>query len=192
MNRFLITLSLLVCLFLIACGGTTPARSTVAHTSTPPSPTHPAAPAPSGSQTPAQMPSQVPSNPPTPAPPPPAPNHPTPVPFQVSSVDLSVTPDSIAGQACGTSMTFTYTAIFHIPAYSPGGLIRFEYSTDNGRGSTKADLLIGPGQTMNSYTFTSSGVLTPDNTYPGVGEVIVDYPNMVSSPQVKPSGACMS
>src|SRR5260221_11954487 len=36
--------------------------------------------------------------------------------FAVESGDLAVSPNSIAGKACGSQAPFTYTARFHIPA----------------------------------------------------------------------------
>ena len=121
--------------------------------------------------------------------PPPTPS-PTPVPFKVTSVDLVVNPNSIAGTVCGTSMTFTYTATFHIPANTLGGTIQFSYTLNNGRSQTMSSVTVSPGQTTKTYTFTSSGTLPPDHTYPGIAEVLVSSPNAVSSPQVIPAGKC--
>lgn len=45
--------------------------------------------------------------------------------FAVESVDLAVTPNSIAGMTCGSKVTFTYTATFHIPMGSAGELFSF-------------------------------------------------------------------
>ena len=111
-------------------------------------------------------------------------------PFQVTSVDLTVSPGSLAGQACGSSVTFTYTATFHLAANGPGGTIQFEYTLNNGRSSTPASVAVAAGQTTKVFTFTSSGTLPADHTYPGVAEVIVTGPDSVDSPQVIPSGAC--
>ncbi len=110
--------------------------------------------------------------------------------FQVMSVDLAVSPASIAGTTCGSNATFTYTATFHIPAGTGGGTIQFMYTVNNGRGSTNASVTVSPGQTTQTYTFTSSGTLPLDHTYPGIAEVIVTSPNMVNSPQVQPTGSC--
>ncbi len=110
--------------------------------------------------------------------------------FKVTSADLTVSPASIAGKSCGSSITFTYTVTFHLPQGNKGGTIQFMYTLDNGRSSTPAHVNVAPGQTMQQYTITSSGTLTPDHTYPGVAEVIVNSPNTVNSPQVKPMGAC--
>ena len=111
-------------------------------------------------------------------------------PFSVSSVDLSVSPDSIAGMPCGSAVSFTYTATFHIPAGTAGGTIQFQYTLNNGRSSTPASVTVSAGETTKTSTFTSSGTLPPDHTYPGIAEVMVTSPNAVNSPQVQPSGSC--
>ncbi|HYL42754.1 MAG TPA: hypothetical protein VEU97_05160, partial [Ktedonobacteraceae bacterium] len=116
----------------------------------------------------------------------------TPAPFKVTSVDLAVNPASIAGRSCGSSASFTYTATFHIPAGTAGGTIQFMYTVNNGRSSSNASVVVAPGETTKTYTFTNSGTLSPDHTYPGIAEVKVTSPNVVNLPQVKPSGTCVS
>jgi len=86
--------------------------------------------------------------------------------------------------------TFTYTATFHIPAGTAGGTIQFLYTWNNGHASPSASVTVPPGQSTATYTFTSSGTLYVDHTYPGIAEVLVNSPNAVNSPQVKPSGTC--
>lgn len=115
---------------------------------------------------------------------------PTLAPFSVTSVDLRVTPNSIGGSVCGSSSTFTYVATFHMPSNSAGGVIQFAYTLNNGRSQTAESLTVAPGATSATYTFTSTGVLPPDHTYPGIAIVMVTSPNNVMSPQVAPSGAC--
>ena len=115
---------------------------------------------------------------------------PTSVPFNVTGVDLVVNPNSIAGKVCGSSASFTYTTTFHIPAHSAGGTIQFEYTLNNGRSSTSANVAVSAGETSKTYTFHSSGTLYPDHTYPGVAEILVRSPNSITSPQVKPAGTC--
>lgn len=110
--------------------------------------------------------------------------------FAVQSVDLTVTPNSIAGKACGSSATFTYTATFHVPAGTAGGTIQFMYTTNNGRGSQSASVTVPAGESTATYSFTTSGTLPADHTYPGIAEVLVTSPNAVNSPQVKPTGMC--
>src|SRR5438876_7773517 len=86
------------------------------------------------------------------------------VPLKVTTLDISVNPATIANLKCGTSVNVTYTAVFHFPANNAGGQVMFNYTTNNGRGSTPAGLTVLPGQTSVSYTFHWSGQLPPDNT----------------------------
>src|SRR5260221_7866661 len=113
-----------------------------------------------------------------------------PVLFQVTSVDLVVDLNSIAGKVCGSSASFNYTATFHIQTGTAGGTIQFFYTVNNGRSSPSASATVGPGETTATYTFSSSGTLYPDHTYPGIAEVLVNSPNKVNSPQVIPAGIC--
>ena len=113
-------------------------------------------------------------------------------PFTVSSVDLAVTPASIAGAACGSSASFTYTATFHIPAHTAGGVIQFAYSLNNGRSQTPDSVTVSAGQTSATTTFTSSGDLPADHTYPAPALVMVTSPNSVLSSAALPSGACVA
>ncbi len=110
--------------------------------------------------------------------------------FAVLSVDLTVTPDSIAGKTCGSQATFTYTATFHVQSGTAGGTIHFMYTTTNGRGSQNATVTVPVGASTAIYTFTTSGTLDSSHTYPGIAEVVVTSPNMVNSPQIKPMGMC--
>lgn len=114
----------------------------------------------------------------------------TPAAFAVTSVDLAVNTSDINGTACGTSVTFTYTATFHVPAGTPGGTIQFMYTTNNGRSSTNASVNVPAGATSATYTFTTSGNLPADHTFPGVAEVIVTSPGNAQSPQVTVAGQC--
>ncbi|HET9111820.1 MAG TPA: hypothetical protein VFN78_13405 [Ktedonobacterales bacterium] len=113
-----------------------------------------------------------------------------PGPFQVTSVSMTVNPTSVAGLHCGTATTVTYTALFHLAPNGPGGTIQFDYTVNNGRGSTPASVTVAPGQTTASYSFTWSGALPADHTYPEPGGVSVRSPNTITSPLVGPSGAC--
>jgi len=40
---------------------------------------------------------------------------------------------------------------------------------NNGRSSPSASVTVSPGQTTATYSFTWSGNLPPDHTYPGLG-----------------------
>src|SRR5215469_14727457 len=99
--------------------------------------------------------------------------------FSVTSVGVTASP-TVAGHACGTQFTETYTATFHIAPNSPGGTIVFNYTVNNGRsGSQSINLQIAAGQTTATYTFTWSGALPADHTAPGVGIVMVTAPNQI-------------
>ncbi len=115
---------------------------------------------------------------------------PTPTPFTVKSVTIAVDPSSVASYACGTSITVTYTATFVVASNSPGGTVQFMYTINNGRSSQNASLTFAAGQTTKTYSFTWSGNLPDDHTYPGIGEVITSSPNQVTSNGAQPSGQC--
>lgn len=110
--------------------------------------------------------------------------------FEVREVTMTVDPASISGMQCYTSLTVTYTATFLLPPDSPGGTIQFEYTVNNGRGSRNATIDVSAGQTSASYVFQWKGALPADHTYPAPGGVIVNSPNVITSPRLGPGGAC--
>jgi hypothetical protein len=112
------------------------------------------------------------------------------VPLRVTSVTMSVTPGSIAGIPCGTNVTVTYTALFHVRPNSVGGTVKFNYTVNNGRGQTPASIVLKPGETTKSYAFTWSGALPIDHTYPQPGGIQVSAPNQLTSALVVPTGNC--
>jgi hypothetical protein len=114
------------------------------------------------------------------------------VPLKVTSVSMSVTPASIAGLSCGTNLTVTYTATIHVVPDSSGGTVKFNYTVNNGRSQTPASIDFNPGETTKTYTFTWSGALPADHTYPGLGGIQVTSPNQLTSPLVAPTGQCAS
>src|SRR5437660_12276064 len=103
---------------------------------------------------------------------------------------MAVSPTSIQGLSCGTSTVVTYTAIIHVRANSAGGTVQFNYTVNNGRGQTPASITFSPGQTTRTYTFTWSGTLPADHTYPGPGGIQVTSPNQLTSQLVAPTGTC--
>ena len=115
---------------------------------------------------------------------------PTSVPFQLTTIDLAVSPLSIAGMSCGTQLTVKYTATFHVLAKGPGGAVQFTYTTDGGKTHMTAVVQFSPGQTSNQYQFTSSGTLSPNGAFPGAGQITTTSPNSISSQAVTPSGTC--
>ncbi len=116
---------------------------------------------------------------------------PTPTPITVTSVDLTVNPASIADKTCGSQATLTYTAVFHVPEHTAGGVIQFAYTLNNGRSQTAGTVMVGPNETSKTFTFVSSGHVGIDYAYPGPARVVVTSPNSVYSPSVTPSGTCI-
>jgi hypothetical protein len=114
----------------------------------------------------------------------------TSAPFKVIAANVAVTPDSIAGMACGTNLTVTYTATIDVVPNGPGGTVQFTYTVNNGRSQAPASLTFAPGQTSKTYSFTWSGALPADHTYPSQGGIQITSPNQLTSPLVKPSGTC--
>lgn len=113
-----------------------------------------------------------------------------PVPFKVTSVAISVVPASIAGIPCGTNLTVTYRATIYVTPHGPGGTVQFGYTVNNGRGQNTASVTFAPGQTSQTYSFTWSGALPADHTYPEPGGISVTSPNQLLSPLVGPGGSC--
>ena len=114
-----------------------------------------------------------------------------PVPLKVIGIGIALSPSTIKNLTCGTNITETYTATFHFPARNAGGLVKFEYTTNNGRGSTPASLSVHPAQTRAIYTFHWSGPLDPAHTTPGAGGVLVTSPNAFTSKLIAPLGLCI-
>jgi hypothetical protein len=114
------------------------------------------------------------------------------VPFKVTSVDMAISPASIAGMSCGKNVMVMYTATFHVTPSSSSGTVLFGYTLNNGRGQRNASITFSPGQTTKSYTFTWSGALPLDHTYPEAGGIQVTSPNHLTSSHVAPIGQCTS
>jgi hypothetical protein len=123
-------------------------------------------------------------------PPTPTPLSPTLSAFKVTSIDMAVSPQTIAGSSCGSTITVSYIATFHIEPNSPGGTIKFLYTWNNGRASPSDSVTVNPGQTTVTYTFSWSGQLSADHILPGLGSVMTTEPNEITSPSAKPEGQC--
>lgn len=110
--------------------------------------------------------------------------------FKVTSIGVTAGP-ALTGYPCGTQFTETYTATFHIAPNSPGGMIVFTYTTNNGRSSSQnINLHIAAGQTTATYKFTWTGTLAQGSPDPGNGIVMVTAPNQFLSSDGVPSGQC--
>ncbi len=116
---------------------------------------------------------------------------PTSVPFQVTTIDMAVSPLTIAGMSCGTQLNVTYTATFNVLPKGPGGAVQYTYTTDGGHTSKTGVKQISPGQTSIQFQFPASGTLPPNGgAFPGSGQVTTTSPNVLSSQVITPSGAC--
>ncbi len=115
---------------------------------------------------------------------------PTSVPFQVTTIDLSANPLTVAGKSCGTQLTITYTATFNVLPKGPGGAVQFTYTTDGGRTNKTGVVQFGSGQTSKQFQFPSSGTLELNGAFPGTGQVTTTSPNTLSSQAITPSGVC--
>ena len=110
--------------------------------------------------------------------------------FQVTSIDMSVTPATTSLWTCGSYVQVVYNAVFHVVSGPNGGTIIFSYTINNGRSQTFEKLTILPGQRLSNFTFTWQGSLPSDHTYPEPGGVLVTSPNYLLSPMVSPTGKC--
>ncbi|HEY6541641.1 MAG TPA: hypothetical protein VIZ18_11910 [Ktedonobacteraceae bacterium] len=112
-------------------------------------------------------------------------------PFAVLSVNLTVSPSRIAGITCGSTLTLTYTATFHVQAGTAGGTIQFLYTWNNGRASPGGSVTVPPnGPSTVTFTYTATGRVGGAYAFPGVAQVNVTSPNQVDSPAVKLTGTC--
>lgn len=168
---------------LVACAGGS--SGDVSSRPTPP-PTVISTPAP----TPIPSPTAGPVATPSPVPVPTSPTSPPIEAFQVTSIDMVMSPRNMAAFICRTNLIVTYTATFHIVPNSPGGTILFSYTWNNGRAEPRASISIGAGQTTATYSYTWSGLLSGDNVLPGIGGVWTSSPNVIYSSQVGPIGGC--
>ncbi len=110
--------------------------------------------------------------------------------FNVTSIDMSVTPGTTSLWKCGSYIQVVYNAVFHVVSGPNGGTIVFSYTVNNGRSQTSEKLTILPGQYLSNFTFTWQGSLPADHTYPGPGGVFVTSPNTIESQLVAPAGSC--
>ena len=109
----------------------------------------------------------------------------------MQGIDLTVTPSSIAGMPCGSKLTLTYTATFHVQAGTAGGTIQFLYTWNNGHASPSGSVTVLPdGSSTATFTYTATGQVGGAYAFPGVGQVNVTSPNAVQSNQAIPAGQC--
>ena len=116
---------------------------------------------------------------------------PAPQAMTVSSVELTVNPSSITGMTCGSTMTFTYTATFHVQDAKSSGTIQFLYTWNNGRASPSGSVSVPPnGPNTVTFAYTATGRVGGAYAFPGVAQVNVTGPNTAQSNQVIVPGTC--
>jgi hypothetical protein len=113
-----------------------------------------------------------------------------PGPFVVQSIILSVSPSSIEGLACGTTLTVTYTATITIGPDSNAGVVQLVWRVANS--TSRATTSFAPAQTVKTITVTNTGTLVAGNSngFPRRISLASVSPNAVSSAPVKPTGLC--
>ena len=71
------------------------------------------------------------------------------------------------GTTCGSTMTFTYTATFHVQAGTAGGTIQFLYTWNNGHASPSGSVIVPPnGPSTVTFTYTATGRVGPAYAFP--------------------------
>lgn len=111
------------------------------------------------------------------------------VPFKVRSITISVSPASIAGMTCGTLVNVTYTATITVASGSPGGTVQLTWHI--GSSTSPASATFGPGETSKTVSFTDSGSLAANNSFPRNGSITSTSPNVVNSTTIRPAGTCV-
>ena len=112
--------------------------------------------------------------------------------FKVTSVDMAVSPASIAGMSCGTQSRSPAHRNVPYRVGQHGWRRKFGSTVNNGRGggNNTNSLTFGPGVTTMTFSFTWSGALPLDHTSPEPGGIQVTSPNQLTSSLVGPTGQC--
>jgi len=110
-------------------------------------------------------------------------------PFQVTRIDLSVSPTSMAGMNCGVVVnTLTYTAVFNFPDHTRGGTLKFSTIFRDASNTTiDHSESIDPGTVTYTYTFKVPLYLTNGRHPLGVS-ISVSDPNSGVSGHALPDG----
>lgn len=113
-----------------------------------------------------------------------------PGPFVVQSIALSVSPTTIIGMACGTTINVSYTATVTIAPDSNAGTVQLIWSI--GTYNPRRSLFFAPGQTRLTISYLETGKLVPGNSngFPPHTAIASTSPNNVASAVIKPTGLC--
>ncbi|GHO48146.1 hypothetical protein [Ktedonospora formicarum] len=116
-----------------------------------------------------------------------------PVPFQVQSVEITFDPPEATG-SCLSIVTVTYIATIMVAPNGPGGIVDFDYSSNNGQSYEHAELTFAPGETSQTFTFSRQltlsiqlGSLALDVKHTGI--VTTTSPNTITQ-QATPKVGC--
>ncbi len=111
-----------------------------------------------------------------------------PGPFQVVGLSISTNPASIAGIACGTTITVTYIATITIAPNSNAGTVQLVWNIENSHPS--ASVTFAPAQTVQKITLTQTGKIGRFIKFPHPASIASTSPNAVSSAPAQPIGIC--
>lgn len=108
--------------------------------------------------------------------------------FKVASIGLSISPASVSGVLCGSTINFVYTASVTVAPQTNGGTVFLKWSVSS---ATQAVLTFGPyvpGQTTRTVTAT----FTLKVPFHGVAGVSISStsPNAITSNVAAPFGVC--
>jgi hypothetical protein len=106
-------------------------------------------------------------------------------PFVVTGVSPSVSPTSVTGIPCNTTITVTYTVTVTIAPHSNGGTVVVSMSVGNYH--RYGSISFSPGTTVQRLTFTTTPTLSH---FLSPMTFASTTPNAVSSAPIKPAGQC--
>ena len=131
--------------------------------------------------------SPAPTGTPTPAPSPTT----QPVAFSVTGVSASASPSNYHG-VCNSTMTFTFSATFSVPARTSGGTVTYHWFRSDGATGTTQTVGFSPGATTRTVTTTWDLGSVRGNGSPFWEAVQVTAPNSTTSTHATFSFVCQS
>lgn len=111
-----------------------------------------------------------------------------PGPFQVVGLSVSMNPASIAGIACGTNISVTYTATIAIAPDSNAGTVQLVWTV--GFAHFAASINFAPAQTIQTIALTQTGTIDRLVKFPRPASISSTSPNSFSSATVQCNSVC--
>ena len=111
-----------------------------------------------------------------------------PGPFQVVSIAISVSPATVTGITCGSTINVVYTATITIAPDSNAGTVQLIWNLAHIH--VLASASFAPTQTVRTITYTDTGKIGKANGFPRPGSITSTSPNTVSSATVQSAGIC--